>query len=356
MDANTNNFDPFKDITGESLRTKMASTEGQEGITSNLTGCVEQILREEGILRQVLDIKPVIESELQTDLLTNEKYAILPVLGEVGNYIGTNFKNVPTVVEVSGSYLRVDFGKIECPNVQFDEVDMLFQKNRPLLHYKKNIMSYVSEKEDKDLMNALTAAAKNSGKYIDATSDNFFENKHFTKLKNMIDGDRLKAKTILSSSAQMNDLYNWSINVFGNKNTEDNWSGGAGANRSSIKSLGPLDVIPSIKEDAFVTIYFQKEGEADGVTTLDINEAASKTDSNGDLILDNNGLTIPIIVRKTRKVFFLCDKEMLGTGRTLMPFRSTYEKKGSAMIFGGYEMIGMTLFARGAACLEVGME
>lgn len=345
-------FDPFRDITGEQLRVKTASVGDAEVLTGKLDDCVEQLLREEGILRQVVDIKPVIESELIPDIKTNEKYVLIPVLGEVGNYIESNFKNVPTSVEVSGSYMRLDFGKIECPAVNFSEIDMKFQKNRPLLHYKKNIMSYISEKEDKDLMTALTAAAKISGKYIDATGDDYFNSKHFTQLKNMIDGDRLNAATILSSKAQMNDLYRWGIEVFGNKNIEENWTGGVGANRSKMKSLGPLDVISSIKEDAFTTIYFRKGAG----TTLDINEADVEVDEDGKEILDVNGLTVPVVAKKTRKVFFLCDKNMLGTGRTLMPFRSTFKKEGDTLSFGGYESIGMSIFARGVACLEVGVE
>lgn len=94
-------FNPFDNISGEALRTKMASLEGQVAMGGKLSDCVEQLLREEGILRQVLDIKPAVETELQRDLMTHEKYAIIPVCGRIGNYIGTNFKNVPTTLAVS---------------------------------------------------------------------------------------------------------------------------------------------------------------------------------------------------------------------------------------------------------------
>ena len=79
-------------------------------------------------------------------------------------------------------------------------------------------------------------------------------------------------------------------------------------------------------------------------------------DANGNEILDINNQTIPVIAKKTRKIFMLCEQKNLGIGRELSKFKTTFEKKGDALMFGGFEMLGFNIFARGVACIEIGCD
>ena len=140
-----NRINPFDAITGPQLLAKTASVAGAEQFTTSFDEVIATTLKEEGFMRKVIDFKPVAASEMMPDLYNGQSYCIVPIEGEMGTFIDSNFKDVPTVVEHSEGYAKIVFGKIQLPVNQFSEVNLMFHNNRPLKSYKKNLMYNIGE-------------------------------------------------------------------------------------------------------------------------------------------------------------------------------------------------------------------
>lgn len=357
-------FNPFEEVSGIELREKTASTPSTEEFVKFLDPSIKQMLSEEGFMRKVIDIRPTVPSEVLTTDDTNQPYVKIPVSSDVKGFINSNFQDVAGVKRVSQRFATLRFGTIRAIETEFSEVEMQILQSRPLIDFKDNIKNNVGEMEDVKLIEALDLAVKTNGKYIDATGDSVFSEKNFRDIKNMIDGDRLRAATMLSSQTLFNDLYLWERNILGSEMTDKRFTEN-GKNFIDTNKFGPLDVIKSLKENLFVKTYFLKKGAdrniakptADMLTT-DMYEAEGKlkAGSTTELEKDENGNIIPIVIKRVRSLYMLAEKRMLGTGRELVPYKTTFEKKGDSLKFGGSETIGMILFDRSVAKIDLAVE
>lgn len=291
----------------------------------------EQMLYEEGIARKILDFKPTLKEEQILDHTTNTLYSVFQLPSDFGTSIESNFQDVPTAKQVSAGWARINYGRMVMPKLLFNEMEMMALQNRPLAEAKEKSMYNIMEKEDRNMIAAMDVAVSITDKVIRRISDKVFSPEIFRELKNFIDGDRMRATTIVSAKTALNDLYLWDRNTVGEQGVGNLWN--SNNNVIDTKEFGNLEWIGSLKEDLFIRVFYKT---IDGGETTDIYDPKVEKDASGKAI----------VARRERDFYVLAGKEMRGHARVLKNFEIGMKKENGIIEMTGDCSQGFCLFSR----------
>lgn len=203
----SNNFSA--ETINELFLDRLNSNEGIDKLAQHGSRFIRQKLREVSFARKIINPEYVTQADCQRSVNHDQLVKIVDIEPDSKAMI-INFRGQPTERYVSGQRYEIPFFPISSEEFQKTEEELLAYEMPLTEVIEKNSVKDIQEQEDSAFVDKFDAAiaedTANQQADVTLNSDSSIKKSSFSALFDMLDGNKLKADTILMNTTTFNKL------------------------------------------------------------------------------------------------------------------------------------------------------
>lgn len=211
-------FTPTERMKNNFWISSLDSTEGIKKAEGTTAAYIRKILREEGFLRHIIPAEEVTEADCNRSV-NHDTFVKIVDIEPDSHALTLTWRGEPTVNYIEGERAEVKFYTISSERFKKTEQELRAYEYPLKEVIKQNTIRDIEEKEDSGLIVAAESAIASTGKVIPSggTTPQLFDKVTVRLGINLIDGDRLRARKILTNDVSFNEFVSQDHAEFGDQ-------------------------------------------------------------------------------------------------------------------------------------------